>query len=220
MNDYILRKFELLKRNIDNLRNPFQRDKIRVQIEELFENIFEEKTKKEIIVLFKGKLDKGLEEHKKTCMALNNDCVIEGNYESAHFFLDQELEKVRKDSTSSFKNYIENLTISGSGNLVNIGGINGNIENNISFLKDSGEQKIAEAFERIKEIVNNEEMPEVERELLLDNVNTLSTQATLERSQRLPLNVIKTIFSGINVLSSISTVAGIDLQSIFSYFTQ
>lgn len=220
MNDYILRKFELLQRNIDHLRNPFQRDKIRVQIEELFEGISNDKTKNEIIVLFKEKLDKGLEEHKKICTALNNNCVIEGNYESAHFFLDQELEKLKKNSTSSFKNYIENLTISGNGNLVNVGSINGNIENNITILKDSGENNIAEAFTRLKEVINNEEIPEEERELLLDNVNTLSSQATLEKSNRLPLNVIKAIFSGINVLSSVSTVAGIDLQTIVSYFNQ
>lgn len=219
MNDYINRKFELLKRTIDHLRNPYQRDKIRVQVEEFFETIIDESQKKEIIDYFRVKLDEGLVNHKEICTAVDGDCVIEKNYEACHFFLDQELKKAEKENASAFKNYIQNLTIHGTGNIVNIGGVNGDIVNNISILKDKGEENIAGAFERLTEVINND-TPEEQRELLLDNINTLSNQATLERSERLPINVIKTIFSGINVLSSISTVAGVDLKTIFSYFIQ
>lgn len=220
MNDYIVRKFELLKLSIDNLRNPHQRDKIRVQIEEFLENISDEKDKREIINFYKNSLEQGLLEHKKICTSLDNNCVIEGNYEAGFFFLKQEANKIERNNRSSFNNYVENLTITGTGHFVNIGGTNGDIENNITLLKNRGEEDIAEAFNRLKEVANNVNISEEERNLLLDNVNTLSTQATLERSERLPLNVLKTIFSGLNVLSSISTVAGVDLQAILSYFNQ
>lgn len=219
MNDYVNRKFELIKRTIDHLRNPYQRDKIRVQVEEFFDSIADESQKKDIINYFKAKLDEGLAHHKEICTASDGDCVIEKNYEATYFFLDQELKKAEKENASAFKNYIQNLTINGTGNIVNIGGVNGDIVNNISILKDKGEEDIAGAFERLTEVINNES-PVEQRELLLDNINTLSNQATLEKSDRLPINVIKTIFSGINILSSISTVAGVDLKSIFSYFIQ
>lgn len=219
MNDYVNRKFELLKRTIDHLRNPYQRDKIKVQVEEFFETVIDESQKKEIIDYFRVKLDEGLVNHTEICTAVDGDCVIEKNYEATHFFLDQELKKAEKENASAFKNYIQNLTIHGTGNIVNIGGVNGDIVNNISILKDKGEENIAGAFERLTEVINND-TPEEQRELLLDNISTLSNQATLERSERLPINVIKTIFSGINVLSSISTVAGVDLKTIFSYFIQ
>lgn len=219
MNDYVNRKFELLKRTIDHLRNPYQRDKIRVQVEEFFDSIADESQKKDIIDYFRAKLDEGLTHHKEICTAIDGDCVIEKNYEATHFFLDQELKKTEKENASAFKNYIQNLTINGTGNIVNIGGVIGDIVNNISILKDKGEEDIAGAFERLTEVINNES-PEEQRELLLDNINTLSNQATLESSERLPINVIKTIFTGINILSSISTVAGVDLKTIFSYFIQ
>ncbi|WP_312285907.1 hypothetical protein [Chryseobacterium gleum] len=220
MNDYTVRKFELLKRSIDNLRNPHQRDKIRVQIEEFLENISDEKDKREIIDFYQNSLEQGLLEHKEICTSLDNNCVIEGNYEASLFFLKQEKNKIERNNRSSFNNYVENLTITGTGHFVNIGGTNGDIENNITLLKNRGEEDIAEAFNRLKEVANNVNISEEERNLLLDNVNTLSTQATLERSERLPINVIKTIFSGLNVLSSISTVAGVDLQTILGYFNQ
>lgn len=220
MNDYTARKFELLKHNIDNLHNPHQRDKIRVQIEEFLENIFDEADKRGIIDFYKINLEQGLLNHKEVCTATNNNCVIEGNYETALFFLKQELLKTERNNRSSFGNYVENLTITGTGHFVNIGGTNGDIENNITILKNRGEENISESFNRLKEMVNTENISEEERNLLLDNVNILSTQATLERSERLPINVIKTIFSGLNVLSSISTVAGVDLQAILTYFNQ
>lgn len=220
MNDYTVKKFQLLKRSVDNLHNPHQRDKIRVQIEEFLENIFDEKDKREIIDFYQNSLEQGLLQHKEICTALDNNCVIEGNYEAALFFLKQQSNKIERNNRSSFNNYVENLTITGTGHFVNIGGTNGDIENNITLLKNRGEEDIAEAFNRLKEVANNENISEEERNLLLDNVNTLSTQATLERSERLPINVIKTMFSGLNVLSSISTVAGVDLQAILDYFNQ
>lgn len=220
MNDYTIKKFELLKSQIDHLRNPYQRDKLRVQIEEFLENISDEKDKREIIDLYKNNLDQGLLKHKEKCTALDNNCVIEGNYEAALFFLKQELNKIKINNRSSFGNYVENLTITGIGHFVNIGGTNGDIENNITILKDKGEGNVAESFNRLKEVINNENISEDERKLLLDNVHILSKQATLPQSERLPTNVINTIFSGLNVLSSISTVAGIDLQAVVRFFNQ
>ena len=221
MNDFINRKLELLKRTILNLRNPYQRDKIRVQIEEFLENVVDENDKLQIIEFFNGDLERSLKHHKDfECSVINNNCVIEGNYDTALFFLKQELKKMEKENRSTFNNYVENLTINGSGNFLNVGNINGDIENNITILKSKGEQNIAEAFERLKNIINNENIGEEEKSLLLDNINTLSSQATLEKSKRLPINVIKTIFSGINVLSSLSTVAGIDFKNILEYFNQ
>ncbi|MDV3636989.1 hypothetical protein CMU84_17735 [Elizabethkingia anophelis] len=219
MNDYISRKYEILERKIEHLRNPYQRDQIRIMIEEIIENIIDNNDKCDIIDFFKKGLIDSKEKHKQVCLATAN-CVIEDNYESAFFFLKQELKKIEKNNKSAFNSYIENLTISGTGHFVNTGNINGDIEHNITILKDSGENNIAESFNRIKNLINSENFSKDEKSLLLDNINTLSTQATLEKKDRLPLNVIKTIFSGINVLSSISTIAGIDLQTIFGFFNQ
>ena len=220
MNDYFKKKIESLIRKIEGLRNPHQRDQIRISIEETLDTIIDENDKNQIIELYNIELTKGLENHKKICSATNYNCVIEKSYETAFFFLKQESKKVELNQKSKFSNYIENLTINGNSNLLNLGNVNGNIEQNIKILNDSGENNIANAFKRLKDLVNNGDFPEDTKNLVLDNVNELSRQATLEKKDRLPINVLKSIFSGINVLSSISTVAGLDLQTIIEFFNQ
>ena len=124
-----------------------------------------------------------------------------------------------KDGKKNIGTYIENLHVTGNGQIINFGNISDKIYNNTTTLESQGNEKISKALEKLtRSIVNDETIDSEEKQMVLENLELLSEQATKDKESRLPKNVFKNIFAGLNTLSSIATIAGIDFKQVVDYF--
>jgi len=176
---------------------------------------------------FYNLVDKGYKEHLPKC---TNPPICPTNkaFENALYFTQQECDyltdKIVNDKRQrDVGTYIETINISGANSFVNIGKIKDTIINNSQQLQSRGHKGISENIQELTESIEEAvDIPDSEKEELLDNVKFLSEQALLEESKRnnkgVLRNVIKGIFDSLNALSAISTITDKNLKDITDFF--
>lgn len=131
--------------------------------------------------------------------------------------------KKRKRGSGQFGTIIENLIIPRQRQILNFGKVEGDIKHNIEILNKAGGQNISKAIEQLVSLVKqSNEIQELQRKECLDSLKLLSEEALKPKDTRLTQSILKTIikygWGSLNAISSISTVAGVNLTTIAEYF--
>lgn len=115
------------------------------------------------------------------------------------------------------------IHVAGQGNIVNTGSIEGNLQNNITHLQETGFEQISFAIAALADAIkDSEELQQEQKNEYLENLKVLSEEALKPSSKRLPRSTIKNIIQHglgtLNTLSSVSTIGGINLKDIAAFF--
>lgn len=208
---------ELILRRLDGTNNKFRLYLIQNDISNVIERTSIENDKIEFLNTLSNIIEIENKKHKETCNYEN--CFIEYKYETALFYINQEKDKMGKEQKKHINTYIENITITGNGQILNFGNISDKIHNNTSTLESQGNDKISKALEKLTNaIIKDDTIGNEEKQMVLENLELLSEEATKHKENRLSKNVFKNIFAGLNTLSSISTIAGVDFKQVVDYF--
>jgi|GEM_PF-6220668 len=127
--------------------------------------------------------------------------------------------RVRVDNPQGSSTFI----ITGHGNVINTGVIEGNIQNNIKVLNDLGMQEISKSIGDLMAVVKSaNEIQEEQKKEYLETLKVLSDEALKPKEKRLPVSTLKQIIQfglgTLNTFSSISTITGVTLSNISNFF--
>jgi len=224
MDTYIKSQAEHLSK-ISRIDNPYKTQELKDKIEKFVSQFYSPEDRVAFLDHYQSLMDKILAEHRLTCQKV--DCTYMTTNGTATYFVNQELEKIKKEQEKErfwrFGTIIENLTINGDGQILNFGKVEGDIKHNIDTLNRSGEQIISKAIEELTTVVTKtNELQEAQKKEYLDTLKLLSQEALKPKDKRLPYSTLKTIIKyglgTLNAVSSISTITGINLTNIADYF--
>ncbi len=133
-----------------------------------------------------------------------------------------EFERLQKFNTPQPTN---SFIFKGGATVINMGKVEGDIMNNLINLNDSGHQGISKNIRELMEAIKNtNEIQEHEKAEYLETLNVLSGEAVKPKDERLPSSTIKKIIQfglgSLNTMSSISTIAGVNLKDVAEYFLE
>lgn len=217
MKAYFNDESELMISRLEGTNNKFRLNLIQDEISNFIDRISIENDKITFLNVLAEKIENKKIEHKENCQV--DDCFIEYKYDTGLFYINQEKDKMEKEQKKYISTYIENLTVTGNGQILNFGKISDEIYNNTSTLESQGNEKISKSLEKLtKAIINDDSIDDEEKQMVLENLELLSEEATKNKEGRLPKNVFKNIFAGLNTLSSIATIAGLDFKQVVDHF--
>lgn len=115
------------------------------------------------------------------------------------------------------------ITISGHGNVINTGVIEGDLRANIKNLNETGLTEVSKHFESLTDLVKgSSEIQEAQKAEYLQTLTVLSEEALKPKEKRLPTLTLKQIIQfglgTLNAFSSISTITGTTIKDIADYF--
>lgn len=217
MKTYFKDKSDIIIERLEHTNNKYRLHLIQDEISTFIESISIENDKIEFLNILKLTIEDKNNIHKKKCE--HENCFLQYKYETALFFINQELDKMDKEKKKYISTYIENFNVMGNGQIFNIGNVSKNIHNNAKTLESQGKDKISITLKKLTEAIKNDvTIDGDEKQLILENLELLSNEAVKDKDKRLSKNVFKNIFSGLNTLSSISTIAGVDFKQLVEYF--
>lgn len=217
MKTYFKDKSDIIIERLEHTNNKYRLHLIQDEISTFIESISIENDKIEFLNILKLTIEDKNNIHKKKCE--HENCFLQYKYETALFFINQELDKMDKEKKKYISTYIENFNVMGNGQIFNIGNVSKNINNNAKTLESQGKDKISITLKKLTEAIKNDvTIDGDEKQLILENLELLSNEAVKDKDKRLSKNVFKNIFSGLNTLSSISTIAGVDFKQLVEYF--
>lgn len=214
---YFKDKSDIIIERLEHTNNKYRLYLIQDEISNFILSISIENDRIEFLNILKLTIEDKNEIHKKTCE--HENCFLQYKYDAALFFINQELDKMEKEKKKYINTYIEKININGNGHILNIGNVSEKIYNNTKTLESQGKDKVSIALEKLTNaIIKDETIDEDEKQMILENLELLSVEAIKDKDKRLSKSVFKNIFSGLNTLSSISTIAGVDFKQVLDYF--
>jgi hypothetical protein len=139
--------------------------------------------------------------------------------------------RITEEGKQEFENHqrvnfgqpIGNITINGTGNIINNGVVEGNINTNIRALNEAGLDQISKSIKDLAEAIKPAiDIQDYQKEEYLETLQLLSEEALKPKDKRLPISTLKQIIQfglgTLNTFSSVSTIAGITIKDIANYF--
>lgn len=217
MEEYYKDNCSLIIRRLEGTNNKFRLKLIQDEINKFIDSLSIKSNKLEFLETLKESIDSKNSNHKINCE--NEECFIEQKYNTCLFFIRQIKDKIEKEEKQNITTYIENFNIDGHGQILNFGTVNDKIINNTTILESQGKDQISKSLENLTNaVLNDNTMGSEDKNLILENLELLSEEALKDKTNRLPKNVFKNIFAGLNTLSSIATISGFDFKQVLDYF--
>lgn len=217
MKAYYKEKCTLILRKLEGTNNKHRLYLVQDEIDEFINSLSIAIDKEEFLETLKDIIESKNKIHKETCT--HEECFVEYKYATCLFFIRQIKDKIQKEEKQHFNTYIENLNIDGDGQILNFGIVNDKITNNTTILEAQGKNEISKSLQNLTNaVLNNTSIGNDDKNLILENLKLLSEEALKDKPNRLPKNVFKNIFAGLNTLSSIATISGFDFKKVLDFF--
>jgi len=175
---------------------------------------------------FQSLMQNRYDEHVKTCK--NKLCKAYTKIDVINFYSDQEKEIIRKQienekQKAEFKTYIENVTIGGENQIVNLGEMHKNIIKNSQELIKGGADEISTALNNLANAIKeSSEINETQKSEYLETVKILSDEALKPTNTRMSKPVLKRLIKfglgSLNNLGSLASITGQTLPQIIEFF--